>query len=814
MLKNYWMTAIRIFRRNKVFTAINVLGLSVGLSAALVIFLIVQYDFSFDKFHKDGDRIYRVVSDMKFANEPFYNSGVTYPLPEAAQKEVSGISVSSAFWNSGVKVMIPDATQTRPQVFKDQQHVIFADQYYFKLFSFYQWVAGSPETALAAPFQVVLTEDRAKAYFPASAPAQVIGRTIVYDDSTTATVIGIVKDPTVITDFTFKEFISRSTIPISPLKKDKSIDQWGSINSASQFFVKLAPGTRPDQILAQLKQVIKKYSNEKSANQDNTVHRLQPLADIHFNDHYDNFDQRLAHKPTLYGLILVAAFLLLLGCINFINLATAQSIQRAKEIGIRKTLGSSARQLIIQFLGETFLLTLTALLLSLALTPWLLHIFSDFIPPGLHFQPTQQPGIFLFLGVLLLVITLLSGFYPAWVLTRFQPVLVMKNQAFTGTPTTRKAWLRKILTVSQFAIAQVFIMATLIVGRQIRYSLDADLGFKKDAIVYFRVPVDWHKPDGKAHTLLDKIQTLPGIERASLAGASPASTSIGTTTMTYNNGKREIETDVQQKDADTNYFRIYRLRLLAGRPANAGDTSRDMVINQTYANLLGFTDPQKALGIRIGNKPIVGVVADFHQASTHTPIKPMALFAPRKTASTIHIALAPPIAGALSWKTTLAKVEAAYKELYPDETFSYTFFDESIAKFYVAEQNIARLLKWATGLTIFISCLGLIGLVIYTTNLRTKEIGIRKVLGASVTRIVSLLSKDFIGLMGIAFLIATPVAWWVLHKWLEDFAYRVKIAWWIFPLSGGLMIGIALLVMSIRTIRAALANPVGSLRSE
>jgi len=814
MLKNYWMTALRIFRRNKVFTAINVLGLSVGLSAALVIFLIVRYDFSFDKFHKDGDRIYRVVSDMKFANEPFYNSGVPYPLPEAAQKELSGIDASTAFWNQNIKVTIPDAATARPQVFKNQEHVIFADPYYFKLFSFYHWVAGSPETALAAPFQVVLTEERAKTYFPGSDPSRVIGRTIVYDDSTTATVTGIVKDPTAITDFTFKEFVSRSSIPISPLKKDMSTTQWGSINSASQFFVRLTPGTRPAQVEARLAQLAKKYSNDRSSSRDNTVNRLQPLADIHFNDRYDNFDQRLAHKPTLYGLILVAAFLLLLGCINFINLATAQSIQRAKEIGIRKTLGSSAKQLIMQFLGETFLLTLTALLLSLALTPWLLHIFSDFIPAGLHFQLLQQPDIFLFLGVLLAVITLLSGFYPAWVLTRFQPVLVMKNQAFSGTPTTRKAWLRKILTVSQFAIAQVFIMATLIVGRQIRYSLDADLGFKKEAIVYFRAPVDWHKPDGKAQALLDKIQALPGIERASLAGAAPASTSVGMTTMKYNNGKQEIQTDVQQKDADTNYFRIYHLRLLAGRPANAGDTSRDMVINQTYANLLGFTDPQKALGIQVGNKPIVGVVADFHQASTHTPIKPMALFAPRKTASTIHIALVPPIAGTLSWKETLARVGAAYKEIYPEETFSYTFFDESIAKFYAAEQNIARLLKWATGLTIFISCLGLIGLVIYTTNLRTKEIGIRKVLGASATRIVSLLSKDFIGLMGIAFLIATPLAWWALHTWLENFAYRATIAWWIFPLSGGSMIGIALLVMSIRTIRAALANPIGSLRSE
>ena len=816
MLKNYFITAFRNFRHHKVFTLINILGLSVGISAALVIYLIVQYDFSFEKSQKDGDRIYRVVSDMKFAGEPFHNSGVTNPLPDAASKEMTGLEASAAIYVYNPKVTIRSATGTKPAVFKNQQEVTFADEHYFNLFSFYTWLAGSPRASLASPFQVVLTEGRAKIYFPGSAPSRAIGRTIVYDDSITATVTGILKDPDLTTDFNFKEFISRSTISNSGLKENMGGSDWFSINGNSQFFVKLTPGTRPAQAEAQLAQLRKKYAKDQPDNGDVTIQHLQPLSDIHFNADYGSFNQHIAHKPTLYGLILVAVFLLLLGCINFINLTTAQASQRAKEIGIRKTLGSSAQQLIAQFLGETFLLTLLSLLVSLALAPWLLHVFSDFIPAGLHFEVLHHPGIFGFLIVLLLVVTLLSGFYPAFVLSGFQPVHVLKNRTFNGA-TTRRAWLRKTLTISQFVIAQVFIIATLIVSRQIRYSLNADLGFKKEGIVWINTPYTWGRPDNKRFVLQEKIRALPGIELTSIGSEPPSSGNTTSNGFKYKDGKKEVSTQVQMKYGDTNYIPLYHLRLLAGRNVRPSDTLRELIINQTYARLLGFSDPRQAIGAIIGDQhkyPVVGVISDFHHASMRTSIKPLAICSANENQFTIHIALQRPTTGNSGWKTTLAQVEKAYKEIYPDEDFSYKFYDESIAKFYTAEQNIGRLLRWATGLTVFISCLGLLGLVIYSTNLRVKEIGVRKVLGASAAQIVSILSKDFVKLVAIAFLVAAPIAGWASWKWMENFAYRATIGWWIFPVSGLSMIAIALLTLSIRTIRAASTNPVNCLRSE
>jgi ABC-type antimicrobial peptide transport system permease subunit len=815
MIKNYLITALRNLRRNKIFSLINVLGLSIGISAALVIFLIVQYDFSFEKFQKDGDRIYRVVADMKFAGEPFYNSGVPWPLPEAARNEVSGIEEGTAFWTASPKVAIPTGSSTKPVVFRDQENVTYTDEHYFNLFPYYRFLAGDPRNTLKDPYHVVLTESRAALYFPGLSPSQIIGRQVIYDDSISTTVTGIISDLKENTDFTFKEFISLPTFKASGQIKSRFLEDWGSINSSSQFFIKLTPGTSPGHIESQLAQLRKKYKKEEKQDAGNSfAHRLQPLSDLHFNERYGTYDQPLGHKPTLYGLMLVAVFLLVLGCINFINLTTAQAAQRAKEIGIRKTLGSSGRQLIFQFLGETFLLTFLSLALSLVLTPWLLHIFSDFIPKGLHFNLVHQTGILLFLLALLIIVTLLAGFYPALILSRYRPALVLKNQAFANGAASRKAWLRKTLTIFQFTIAQMFIMGTLIVSQQIHFSLNTDMGFKKDAIITFNVPYTWGRKDNHRFTLLDKIHSIPGIQLAGIGGEPPSSGGTNSTTLTYKDGKKEVQVELQMKYGDSNYLNIYQLHLLAGRNVQPSDTIRELVINETCRKLLGFKNPEDAIGNAIGKFPIVGVMADFHQASLRTPIKPLGLVSAANNEFNIHIALPPQVPGAALWSATLAKVEKAYKEIYPEQDFKYKFLDESIAKFYTSEQHMARLLKWATGLTIFISCLGLAGLVIYTTNLRTKEVGIRKVLGASVTGIVSLLSMDFIKLLGIAFLIATPVAWWALHKWLENFAYRTSVSWWIFPLSGGAMIVIALLTMSIRTIRSALANPVISLKTE
>ena len=813
MFKNYFIVAFRNFWRKKIFSVINIAGLAIGISAALVIYLIVQYEFSYEGFQKDNDRIYRVVTNMHFPDQDFRNAGVPGPLPPVVRNELPGIEKSTLFWQANpMKVNIPLKNENKNE-FRKQDNIIFADEEYFRFFQ-YQWLAGSPDHSLNDLNKVVLTESRARTYFPYSDIRNAIGQTIIYDDSIKATVTGIVKDLDQITDFTFKEFISFPTYS-EQLKKTNGWDEWGSVSSSAQFFIKLEKGIDTARINKQLAVLRKKH--EKNAYLA-TEHFLQPLNDIHFNSDFDAFDHRQAHKPTLYGLLAVALFLLLLGCINFINLTTAQAAQRAKEIGIRKIMGSSKRQLVIQFLSETVLLTSLATIVSVLLTPWILKVFSAYIPEGLHFNLFNQPNLLVFIISLVLVVSLLSGFYPALILSGYKPVLVLKNLAYADTAQSRRIWIRKTLTVLQFVIAQFFIIATMVVGKQINYSLNKDMGFKKDAIIFFHVPFNFQHPDNKQFVLEEKLKSIPGIQKLSLAGFPPANQGVNISTMKFSKNGKETETSVEVKQADTAYFDLYKMKLIAGRNLQQSDTVREYVINENYARLLGYTNAADIIGQTIGrgdrNIPIVGVLTDIHTKSLHTAIQPLAFTSQAKFHSTFHIALAPKAGNTDNWKKTIATIGNAWKEIYPEEEFKYEFFDESIAKFYKKEQDTARLLNWSTGLAIFISCLGLLGLVIYTTTQRTKEIGVRKVLGASVSQIVSLLSKDFIQLVVLAFVIAAPMAWWAMHKWLDDFAYRTTISWWIFVLSGIGMLVIALFTLSIQTIRSATVNPVKSLRTE
>jgi putative ABC transport system permease protein len=819
MFKNYLKTAWRNIRQNKIFSFINIVGLSIGISASLVIYLLVTYDLSFDKGHKEGDRIYRVVTDFVFAGTPVPAPGVSSPMPNAIRKELTGLDlvVPLYIWEDE-KVSIPEPGKKQSVVYRKQDHIVFADDSYFKMIS-YDWMAGSPATSLQQPYQVVLTESAAKTYFPTLPVEEIIGRMVNFNDTVAATVTGLVKDLAYNTDFTFRVFLSRSTLTDTRLKP-QGWDQWGSTSSSSQLFLKLAPGTTAKQMEDRIAGLDGKYNKHDPNDPSTSAHRLQPLSDLHFNNAYGNFfsSDHLAHKPTLYSLLAVAAFLLLLACINFINLSTAKSSERAKEIGIRKTIGGSRGQLLFQFLGETFLLTLFAALLSVLLIPFLLKIFSDFIPEGLHFSLTAQPFLLLFLGLLVLLVSVLSGLYPAVVLSSYRPVLVLKNQIHAQTGRSRRDWLRRTLTVSQFFIAQLFIIATLLVSKQINYSLNKDMGFKKDAVVYATTSF-YDMSLSHRYVLVNKLKALPGVSMVSLSSSPPSIGDIRMSTLKYVDGKKEIQTDVHIKYADTNYIGLYRLKLLAGRaPLNNNDTVNGIVINETYLRTLGFSNPGQVIGKLIewdGRKvPVIGVVADFHQKSLHDPIAPLVIAASTSQEITVNLALVPQGRGGVSWKATLAGMAKAWSEVYPETDFEYEFQDETIAKYYKAEQDISRLLGWATGLIIFISCLGLLGLVIYTTNQRRKEIGIRKIIGASVAQLIALLSADFLRLIGLAFLITVPIAWWGTHKWLENFAYRTELSWWLFLAGGGIMLLIAFIILLIRTFQAAVANPVNSLRTE
>ena len=816
MFGNYLLVALRNLKKHKLFSLINISGLAIGISASLVIFLLVQYDFNFDKFHKDRDRVYRVVSDLEFPGQFLTNGGVCTPLAEAMRNEVTGLETTAPFYTYDyqTKVSFPQNSGDNAPAFKNQKGIIFTDGNYFRIFS-YQWLAGSPQTSFAEPFKVVLTESRAQLYFPGSDPSRAIGQTIIYNDSIKVTVSGIIKDFTENTDFRFKEFISVSTVFNTGLKDNMGLGAWTNVSGSSQLFVKLNKDIQPKQIEKQLVNLRQKYSKDEYMK---TTNLLQPLSDLHFTGRYDMFSERQANKTTLYGLLAVAGFLLLLACINFINLTTAQAAARAKEIGIRKTMGSSRLHLVFQFLGETFVLTTIATLVSLALAPLILKMFSDFIPAELSFRAMRQPNVILFIILLILLVSVLSGFYPAWILSKFKPVLVLKNQFSANTARSRKALLRKTLTVSQFVIAQFFVIATLLVAKQINFAVNKDMGFKKDAIVTVQIP--WNAPnDGQRLVLLNKLRSISEIEKVSLSGHTPASHGYSTTSVKFTNGDKNIESMVEIKDADSLYFDIYQLKFLAGRyPLDGDSVNREFVVNEAYAKFLGFKDPADAVGkiVERGERKIAiaGVLKDFHLKSVHSPIVPLVYSNISKHHRTLHVLLKPNSPEGGTWKSALQKIEQSWKQVYPDFDFKYEFFDEGIASFYKSEQNMSSLMKWATGLAILISCLGMLGLVIYTTNQRVKEIGVRKVLGASVTQIVSLLSKEFVLLVILAFVIASPLAWWAIRDWLNDFTYRTDISWWIFALSGLLMIAGALVTLSFQTIRSAMSNPVKSLRSE
>ncbi|SDT29569.1 ABC-type antimicrobial peptide transport system, permease component [Mucilaginibacter mallensis] len=819
MIKNYFKIAFRGFWRHKLFTLINVIGLSIGISAALVIYLIVHFDFTFDKFQPDNNRIYRVVTNYSYSGEAGNNSGVCGPLPEAVKSQVTGVEVTAAFYSLYQPNVFVPGIKNVPVRFKNQDNVVLADAQYFKIVN-YKWLAGSAATALSAPNQVVLTSNQAKKYFPTLSYDQIMGKVITYDTLKTA-VTGIVQTISDNTDFAFHDFISYSTNAANKDLKDQlQLTQWTNTNSSSQLFIKLSAQSNAPHVEKQLNDLLKK--NSKPSKDYTQNFSLQPLSDLHFNEAYGNFDGgRTASKTTLYGLLAIAAFLLVLGCINFVNLTTAQATQRAKEIGIRKTMGSSRRQLIFQFLSETFFITLIAVIISVAITPLILKLFADFIPAGIKVDLLFKPGLVVFLVILTVVVSILSGFYPAILLSGYKPVTVLKNQAASNSSKTRSAYLRKSLTVTQFIIAQFFIMATILVSKQIYYALHKDLGFKKDAIIIISTPWKALRSNQK-QVFLNKLHSIPQVAMVSVGGAAPSAGVTISTEATYKNGKHEIKTDVQQKFADENYLKVYHIKLLAGRNLQQSDTTKGFLINETYAKVLGFKSPAQAVGNFLDyngtstKMQIVGVVADFYQKSLRTPIKPIVIVRGNGIYNngTFHIALKPETAGGGEWKKAIAQMGIYWKESYPDDDFDYQFFDDNIKKFYESEQHTSTLLAWATGLSIFISCLGLLGLAIYTTNQRTKEIGVRKVLGASVAQIVTLLSTEMILLILLAFIIVTPATWWAMNKWMQSFADRTSISWWIFAASGAGMLILAVFTSGFQTVKAAVANPVKSLRSE
>jgi hypothetical protein len=817
MFKSYWKIAWRNISRHKLFTVINILGLALGICFCLIIFLVTRFEFGFDRFHSDGERIYHLGYTMKYGDlsyQTWKTSRVMSALPAAIRREVPGVEAVTGFyegWEPKVKIPDPNAKSGYHEFSETERsswaETLIVDPDYFTVFK-YDWLAGNPAT-LQQPFQVILSESRARYYFGNTPLTGVIGRELVFDDSIHLYVSGVVADWTGNTDFATQEFVSFPTIKSSRLRNTYRLDEWKPGGNPNTWtFVKLAKGANPEKIGALMDGLVKRNAGPGG---EISKMLLQPLADVHFDADYSHDGVRKAHKPTLYGVMALAAFILILALINFINLSTAQSIRRAREVGVRKVLGSGRTGLTLQFLTETLLVVLFSVVLAVCLVPPFLGMFQDFIPDGVRFQWNASVLLFL-LGTIVLT-TLLAGYYPARVLSAYLPVTTLKGTAeYQGN----QAWtLRRGLIVFQFTISLAFIICTLVVGHQVRYVLNTSYGFKTDAVV--TVGTSWRDSLRLMQVFGDKLRQLPGVENITREGGAPIGWGHGGFRFVYH-GPRPVAVD-ETDFGDEGFVPFYHMRILAGRNIHHSDSLQEVLVNETAARSFGFSSPDEAVGKFLytpawgkhGPFPIVGVVADYHTESFHDPIHPLAIahmpFGERYFG--IRLAIAGKNAGDM--QKTLESIRKVYNSVYPGRSFDYVFMDESIRNMYQEEVNLSMLVRSAMFVTIFISCMGLFGVSLFAAEKRTREIGIRKVLGAGIGDIVLLLNREFVVLVVLSILIACPIAWWAMHRWLDGFAYRIPLSPVLFVLAGLCGIGIALLTVSIQSIRAARANPVEAL---
>lgn len=825
MIKNHLLFAIRRLGRHKLTTGINLLGLTFGILSCIVIYLYVAFEFSYDKFHTDADRIYRLMVSTSRGNDVW----MPEPLGTALRRETTSYSAVTTLFTDDTKVLIPVAGQHVrfiPAISGDQKyHITFADTDYLKIFH-YQWLAGNPETALQQPFSVVLTESEAKRYFQHGTPEDWMGRSVIYEDSLTVSVTGIVKDWDRNTDFGFKDLISYNTLESSFLKSYTG--NWSMSGSNINVYVKLAPGITVDQAEQQSSAFYRRQTKPTPGVKAGLS--LQPLSDVHFNASYSDTYSRHAHKPTLLALAGIALFILIIAAINFINLSTAQSILRAKEVGIRKVMGSSAGGIVRQFLIETSIIVVAAMALALLLADPVIAALRGFIPEGVRLHITDL-NTWLFIGATMLATCLLAGWYPARALSSFLPVISLKGQGVRQLHS--KSYLRKGLIVFQFTVSLLFIIGTIMVGRQISFMLNTDLGFNKDAIVTIDLPGD--QPNNKKEVLATEIRNLAGVRQVSLNTADPQTLhhEFRGTRLEYK-GPADVTIMPGGDFIDTGYISLYGLTLVAGRNFYLSDTARQripasgstpaqpgyeaIILNETAVKDLGFNRPADAIGKQMINGPVsgpvVGVVKDFHSDGMHEKIRPFLFSSKAGTANQLSVKLSSAGLPADEVKKLMTNMEWVFKKIYPTSDFQSRFFDESLEELYTQERQTAQIMNIAMGIAIFISCIGLFGLAAFTANQRTREIGIRKVLGAGVPHLVSLLSREFILLVGISTVIAAPVADWAIHRWLQDFAYRTSMPWWIYVVAGFAAVLIALLTVSFQAIRAATSNPVESLRVE
>jgi putative ABC transport system permease protein len=816
MVRNYFKIALRNMWKHKGFSALNITGLVAGITACLMILQYVSFELSFDRFHADFDRIYRVTNDRFQQGKLIQHGTITYPLVGSTMaKDFEEITSYTTLSNTGTFKL-----QHNREIFEEKG--AFADAHFFNFFSF-PLLAGNAATALKAPNTIVLSETNARRIFgaqPNDYPS-LIGRNILVDlDTQPYQVTGIMKDFPATSHLQYGAIMSYETL--ARTWGDWIKTSWDG--SDMWHYVKLKPGTDAAALSQKFPAFSDRYFQGDRVSGSVEKFGLQPLSDAHLFSDFEYEIGNVNNGKAVLTLLMIAAFILLIAWINYINLSTARSLERAREVGVRKVAGATSGQLIRQFLAESVFLNLIALVFSVALTVLLQPALNKLIEKPLSLSLLASggfggPAMLLALGVVFVLGMLLSGFYPAFALSAFKAINVLKG---SFKRSVKGVWVRQSLVVFQYTASVVLIVGTFIVFRQLDFMRRENLGFNMDKMLVIRGP-ELTRWDSTAITRINafksEVRQYPGIQAASVSGNLFGNRLSRTFNVKRVGSGQEKGSTFSRMDIDLDFFKTYQIKMLAGRDFIPTDSDPDgrkvknAILNLSAIRLLGMPDANAAVGQKItlyGREwEIVGVVSDFHQQSLKHAIEPI-IFRPFYYNG-----------GFYSFKIatndlekTIGQVKKEYDSFFPGNEFSYFFMDDQFNKQYKDDQVFGKLVSSFSLLAVLIASLGIFGLSSYTIAQRTKEIGVRKVLGASIPGIITLLSRDFLKLVIIAILIGCPIAWYGVNLWLNDFTYKVSIEWWMFAIAAVASLAIAFTTVSFQSIRAALMNPVKSLRSE
>jgi len=804
MIKNHFRVAIRNLIRRKSHAFINIGGLALGIAVCFMIFVITQFESSFDDYHEKKDRVYRVLTEYHHSEpEIFYGSGVPYALPLELKSSFPELEkVSAIYSDRDDQILVLDEDGNPVKKFKEASGVFLAEPELFDMLD-YEWLAGEPNT-LKELNNVVLTKETAEKYFDSWENA--LGKTIKWNNNEVLSVTGILGTIPVNTDLQFKAVIAYGTGYTSAYR---SSDNWNGTNGSFGCFVLLPPNVSESDVNARLKVL----SKEKKTGDNKDIHLLQALNEIHYDARAGNYSGKTISRKLVNILWIIGIFILLIACINFINLSTAQAVNRSKEIGVRKVIGGTRTQLKVQFLLETLLVVIAAVGIAALMVFASLPLMSQLLDLPLTISPVLGLKTLALTGGILVGVTFLAGFYPSWVLSKFSPISALKNQGTVGKQ--EGITLRRGLVVFQFAIAQVLIFGTLIIVKQMDYFTNQSMGYDKDAIVNVLIPSDSVSLN-KIDYLNNSLLALNGVENVSFSSNTPTEYRTNNwSKFVYDNSAEETDFYSIRKGIDHNYIETYGLSLVSGRNVKKSSEVTEVLVNEDLMKRLGVINADEILnkkaslaGGRIEGE-IVGVLKDYHGSSFKDGMFPILMVNRKSWFNLAGIKLT-----TSNFSNTLSEIEKTWNITFPNYAFEYQFLDNKIANFYAEEKKLSQMYKLFALIAILLSCLGLYGLAAFMVNQRTKEAGIRKVLGATVANIVYLFSREFIVLIAIAFLLAAPIAWYFMGQWLEEYTYHVDITGAIFLVGGVGALLIAMSTVSFQAVKAAQANPVESLRAE